>query len=110
MSLIREFFGVTVAEKAERGVFVTTGTYTPDALAFARGKQLELVDGEALAKLVQGLQPAQSKQDAVLPTAPACPKCGGEMVQRVAKRGVHAGSEFWGCRRYPGCTGIRSAQ
>jgi len=32
VTLIREFFGVTVSEKAERGIFVTTGTYTPDAL------------------------------------------------------------------------------
>jgi hypothetical protein len=27
---------------------------------------------------------------------PACPKSGGEMVQRVAKRGGNAGTTFWG--------------
>ena len=42
VTLIREFFGVTVAEKAERGIFVTTGTFTPDAVEFARGKPIEL--------------------------------------------------------------------
>ena len=109
VSLIREFYGVTVAEGAERGIFVTTGTYTADALAFARGKPLELVDGEALTKLVQGLQSTDLKQEIVSPAVPACPKCGGEMVQRLAKRGANAGKTFWGCRRYPQCQGLRGA-
>ena len=109
VSLIREFYGVTVAEGAERGIFVTTGTYTADALAFARGKPLELVDGDALAKLMQGLQSTTPKQ-AVMPRAAlACPKCGGEMVERLAKRGANAGKTFWGCRRYPQCQGARNA-
>lgn len=106
VTLIREFFGVTVAEKAERGIFVTTGTFTPDAIEFARGKPIELVDGHRLAALVAGLQPG--KPVAAVSAVPACPKCGGVMVQRVAKRGTNAGSEFWGCRRYPECRGIRS--
>ena len=108
VSLIREFYGVTVAEKAERGIFVTTGTFTRDALDFADGKPLELVDGRQLAALVEGAQPA--KPVSVAPLPPACPKCGGEMVQRLAKRGMNAGREFWGCRRYPSCTGVRSIE
>jgi restriction system protein len=31
VALVRAFFGVIVAEKAERGIFVTTGTFTHDA-------------------------------------------------------------------------------
>ena len=106
VSSIREFYGVTVAENAERGIFVTTSTFTQDALDFADGKPLELIDGRRLAVLVEGVQPAKPATEA--PSAPACPKCGGEMVQRLAKRGVNAGREFWGCRRYPKCSGIRS--
>jgi restriction system protein len=109
VSLIREFYGVTVGEKAARGIFVTTGTYSADALAFARGKPLDLVDGEALAKLVQGLRAANPTQTVMPPAALACPKCGGEMVERLAKRGANAGKTFWGCRRYPQCQGVRSA-
>lgn len=109
VSLIREFYGVTVAEKAERGVFVTTGTYTADALAFARGKPLDLVDGAALAQLVQGLRSGVPKQAVMRPASLVCPKCGGEMVERLAKRGANAGKTFWGCRRYPQCQGVRSA-
>jgi restriction system protein len=104
VSLIREFYGVIVADKAERGVFVTTGTFTPDAIDFARGKPLELIDGERLAELVAGVHPDRSAA-----TAPTCPKCGGKMIQRIAKRGANAGREFWGCRRYPQCNGVRNA-
>ncbi len=32
-----------------------------------------------------------------------CPKCGGQLVERVAKRGASAGSSFWGCSNYPRC-------
>lgn len=107
VSLIRELFGVVVAEKAQRGVFVTSGTFTPDAVAFARDKPLELVDGPALAKLVEDVQTSKPTQSSTV-TAPACPKCGGEMVQHVAKRGANAGKPFWGCLRYPQCTGVRN--
>ena len=38
-----------------------------------------------------------------------CPKCGGEMVLRAAKKGANAGSNFWGCSAYPKCRGTRNA-
>lgn len=106
VALIREFFGVTVAEKAERGIFVTSGTFTPDAVVFAHGKPLELIDGTRLAAMVAGLQPGQSKPAQA--ALPVCPKCGGEMVRRLAKRGADAGQEFWGCLRFPKCRGVRT--
>ncbi|MEK6743832.1 MAG: four helix bundle suffix domain-containing protein [Nitrospirota bacterium] len=37
--------------------------------------------------------------------APACPVCKGLMVQRTAKKGSNAGSQFWGCAGYPKCKG-----
>lgn len=40
-------------------------------------------------------------------TAPLCPRCDSPMVLRAAKRGVNAGSSFYGCTRYPACKGIR---
>jgi len=33
----------------------------------------------------------------------SCPKCGGHMVMREAKRGPNAGNKFWGCTNYPRC-------
>jgi restriction system protein len=112
VSLVRELYGVMVAERAERAIFVTTGTYTSEALAFASGKPLELVDGRALAKLVAGVQSVQPRQELARATPTStvgCPNCGGEMVRRVAKRGANAGKTFWGCRRYPQCHGVRDA-
>ncbi|WP_338828331.1 topoisomerase DNA-binding C4 zinc finger domain-containing protein [Bradyrhizobium sp. 27S5] len=39
---------------------------------------------------------------------PVCPRCGSAMVRRTARRGRNAGGAFWGCSRYPRCTGTRS--
>lgn len=39
-------------------------------------------------------------------SSPACPKCRNPMVRRVAKQGVNAGKEFWGCSQYPNCKGV----
>ena len=33
----------------------------------------------------------------------SCPKCGGELLLRVAKQGVNKGNEFYGCSSYPKC-------
>lgn len=46
------------------------------------------------------------KQVKPVEAGPSCPKCGGVMVLRTAKRGGNAGKEFWGCSSYPGCRGI----
>ncbi len=35
----------------------------------------------------------------------SCPKCGGEMVLREVKKGIHVGKQFWGCVRFPSCRG-----
>jgi restriction system protein len=32
-----------------------------------------------------------------------CPKCGGELIKRIAKKGPIAGNEFFGCGNYPKC-------
>jgi ssDNA-binding Zn-finger/Zn-ribbon topoisomerase 1 len=42
-----------------------------------------------------------------LVTVLACPRCEAEMVERTAKRGKFAGQRFWGCEKYPKCSGIR---
>lgn len=32
-----------------------------------------------------------------------CPRCGGKLVLRTAKRGEHVGSQFYGCDKFPKC-------
>ena len=46
-------------------------------------------------------QVVEEKRDAV-----TCPKCGGAMVLRTARKGPRQGKFFWGCARYPQCRGI----
>ncbi|MER9910899.1 topoisomerase DNA-binding C4 zinc finger domain-containing protein [Mesorhizobium sp. M0050] len=41
------------------------------------------------------------------PRAQACPRCGSRMIVRTARQGRNAGNQFWGCSRYPSCTGTR---
>jgi len=36
-------------------------------------------------------------------SVPTCPACGSPMALRTARRGENAGSQFWGCSRYPQC-------
>ena len=42
----------------------------------------------------------------VCDNTPACPKCNGEMVKRVAKKGQQQGQTFFGCSQFPKCRGV----
>jgi restriction system protein len=99
---------VVSSERATRAIFVTTGTFTEAARAFAADKALELIDGSGLARL---LEAAGHNPESVM-TAPiaasgavVCPRCGRPMVRRIARRGPNAGQAFWGCGDYPQCRG-----
>ena len=51
--------------------------------------------------------PAKNQSVSAAPSEPSCPKCGGAMVQRVARKGANTGNSFWGCTSYPKCRGVR---
>jgi len=109
---VRELFGVMVAERAHRAVFVASGSYSREAREFAGGKPITLIDGTALLDLVT---PARARQhvevatglQARRPATPACPVCRTLMEVKTAKRGGNAGSQFWGCPNFPACRGTR---
>lgn len=106
---VRELWGLVDHENAQGAVVVTSGTFTPEARAFAVGKRLDLIDGRELAKLVdevkrlEALDPASTKPDQVRAKVAKCPICGSEMVVRTARRGPRAGEQFLGCKRFPAC-------
>lgn len=52
--------------------------------------------------------PPPSRPATIQTGVPNCPRCGSKMVRRLAKKGRGAGVHFWGCSRYPSCTGARS--
>ena len=135
VQVVRELYGVMAAQGAAGGFVVTSGTFTDEAVAFASGRNVRLVDGPQLFGLIQQAraaraQPSQAGRTAragraevpvqerpvtpfvetafAAPLAMTCPSCSSAMVRRVAKRGDKVGKPFWGCTRYPaGCRGTR---
>lgn len=108
VSAIRELYGVMADRKAELGIFITTGAFTRDALDFAVGKRMQLVDGEKFLSLILALKPEIQRsllekhitQDY---SVPSCPSCGTKMVARTPKKEGADGKPFWGCPKYPKC-------
>lgn len=120
VDVVRELYGVMAAKGAAGGYVVTSGLFTEAAIRFAKGRNLKLIDGRILMGWIRQSTVTRKEADASKAAnettsttrrdtkAPACPLCSKEMVQRIAKRGAKAGSEFWGCEAYPSCKGIRS--
>ena len=55
-------------------------------------------------------QKEEKNADQSASTEPACPRCGGKLVKRVARKGANAGSVFYGCENYPKCRGLMSEE
>lgn len=120
VSVVRELYGVMAAQGASGGIVVTSGRFTDEAVAFAEGRNVRLVDGPKLRALldeVRGTRPsrfAQTSQWAETTSpktdralVPTCPLCSKPMTRRVARKGVNAGSSFWGCTGFPVCRGTK---
>ena len=117
VDVVRELYGVMAAKGATGGFVVTSGSYTKDAKEFADGRNVKLLDGQRLFGLLNqakeslgGKVRAPEPRATVAPTQsePTCPVCASQMVMRTAKKGANAGSQFWGCSKYPGCRGTRA--
>ncbi|MHA6847784.1 restriction endonuclease [Ralstonia syzygii] len=116
VDVVRELHGVMAAQGAAGGFVVTSGVFTADAKAFAKGKRIALVDGTALTMLIKQAQvaalarktmPGPGARRSPSTERPHCPRCGNVMVRRTAKQGAKMGSHFWGCVTYPECCGTR---
>jgi len=120
VTVVRELYGVMAANGAVGGFVVTSGTFTEDAKSFASGRNVTLIDGPILFKMIkqaQGEVQGRTSESATQtgtgrPKAvvqPLCPQCSKPMVRRTAKQGTNAGRSFWGCADYPACGGTRQA-
>ncbi len=96
---VRNHFGATLA------IFYSVSGFTEDALGFAAGKHLKLIDAGQLLEQLQQLEPQQCV--ALLKDAtqddyhtPSCPVCGIKMQRRAGRAG---GPEIWGCRNERRC-------
>jgi restriction system protein len=128
VQVVRELYGVMAAKGAAGGFVVTSGQFTHDAKDFAKGRNVTLVDGPMLHKMLHQARGSRAGQTSSAPpssqpvvskaavsaqppksspasTFPACPRCSQPMVRRTAKKGANVGKDFWGCSDYPRCRG-----
>ncbi len=52
VGIVRELYGVVNSEKANRGVLVTSGKFTPDAKNYADDNSMQLIDGDKFVLLL----------------------------------------------------------
>jgi restriction system protein len=120
VSIVRELYGVMAARGAAGGFVVTSGRFTDDAVKFASGRNITLLDGPSVRTMLKQaaattgnpaqrsiLPSSQTSPGAPLAAPPPCPLCQKVMTRRTAKRGAKAGADFWGCKTYPACRGTR---
>ena len=119
VDVVRELYGVMAAKGATGGFVVTSGRFIDEAINFASGRNVTLVDGPKLHGLLRQAQAGADRPPVQKPAVPvarspapsaqalACPLCAKPMVRRTAKRGANAGNESWGCNGYPACRGTR---
>lgn len=107
---VRELLALMAKEKVSRGIYITTGTFTKDALTTASDHSMQLIDGDGFLRKIQALP--QEKQDALLKHAfegdfrtPTCPSCGTKMTTRAGENGP-----IWGCTSYPRCKSVFTAK
>lgn len=115
VEVVRELYGVMAAKGAAGGFVVTSGSFTADAQDFAAGRNVKLVDGQQLLRMIKEARqslaangsPTQAATQVSVRAEAACPVCGAGMVKRAARKGANAGTMFWGCSSFPICRGTR---
>ncbi|WP_205960393.1 restriction endonuclease [Ramlibacter henchirensis] len=102
---LREFVSLMASHNLARGTYITTSTFTADALRFARERGIDTLDGEGLLQLIA--QRSSEQQQSLLAHAyegeywrPTCGSCGLKMVEVSPRTG---GAGFWGCADLPRC-------
>jgi restriction system protein len=110
VKVVRELLGVISASGAVGGFVVASGEFTSSAKEFVQGRNIELIDGVEIVNFVGAETTSQplpsSKVKQPDNKIPPCPKCGKQMIKRIAKKGANVGSQFWGCSSFPRCKGI----
>jgi restriction system protein len=102
---VREFIGALTDAQITRGIFITLRGYTGEAKQLAQKHGIEILNETELVKLIDAVDARFDSDilDLLNDTRKFCPKCESEMVLRTARRGANAGSQFWGCSRFPRC-------
>jgi len=106
VKLVREFYGVMSSLSIPKGYFITSSSFHQGALKFARGLNIELIDGRDLLHRFNQLPVESQSRLFEIATegdykTPSCAKCGRKMVERKNKA---TGEPFWACSK--GCRSI----
>lgn len=102
--VVRELIGAMKHEGFSQG-FLVCRTATDAAVQLANQERITIVDREGLIERIDAAIDADNEDVRRLLFAPdkLCPKCGAQMILRIAAKGSNVGSEFWGCSKYPDC-------
>lgn len=107
VQVLREMYGVMIENQASKMIIVTSGDFTSEAITFAQGKRLWLVNGGELVHMIEDgrslMQQPVIKEPSPTLSSKLCPNCHSELVVRVAKKGPNAGKAFYGCSAFPKC-------
>jgi restriction system protein len=105
---VRALRAAMAAAGAGKGALVTPSRFTQEAIAFAGGENILLIDGARLLGELAALSP--EKALALLGVAtqgdfrtPTCPSCS---IKMISSQSASGGRKFWGCRNYPHCKQI----
>ena len=69
--VVRELYGVMAAQGAAGGFVVTSGSFTADAVAFAQGRNVWLLDGKELFRMIQQARAGRANGKSGPASAPA---------------------------------------
>jgi predicted RNA-binding Zn-ribbon protein involved in translation (DUF1610 family) len=91
-------------------------TYAGGFIGYIKSKTDKIISQDEVSKIVSAIESGRLSrtlkthrehvrhvQNIVKENTNSCPKCGSELVLRVAKQGVSKGNEFYGCSSYPKC-------
>jgi len=105
---VRALLGSMAAGGADHGVLVTTGNFTSSAVRFGQQHGIKLINGTQLEYLIR----VGPKENVLIPDSideqTDCPVCKSAMIKRTARKGINAGTQFWGCSKFPACKGTRN--
>jgi restriction system protein len=102
---VLELRGAMAAAKIGKGVLLTSGRFTQEAVNLASQEGIQMIDGAALLARMAALPPEQALALLKFATqgdflTPTCPFCSIKMTSRQSTKD---GRKFWGCRNYPAC-------
>jgi hypothetical protein len=86
---VAEFYRACRREQAPRGIYITPGQFDANAQLFARGKEIDLIDGQAFLGAISRMSAEEQAYYHRLATVgawdvPSCPSCGVKLELRDA--------------------------